>query len=135
VENIPKAFNRVGSNFNFQFFMEENTTSTQEQSVSQEQQTAKENNPTIIIQNSSKSNGIGTAGFVLALIAVFLGWVPVLGWIIWLLGLVLSGIGVTKTPKGLAIAGLVLSLIGLVILILLATVFATAAAVSSMPVQ
>ena len=95
--------------------MEENTTSTQEQSVSQEQQTAKENNPTIIIQNSSKSNGIGTAGFVLALIAVFLGWVPVLGWIIWLLGLVLSGI--------------------LVILILLATVFATAAAVSSMPVQ
>lgn len=52
--------------------MEENTTSTQEQSVSQEQQTAKENNPTIIIQNSSKSNGIGTAGFVLALIAVFL---------------------------------------------------------------
>ena len=87
--------------------MEENTTSTQEQSVSQEQQTAKENNPTIIIQNSSKSNGIGTAGFVLALIAVFLGWVPVLGWIIWLLGLVLSGIGVTKTPKGLAIAGLV----------------------------
>jgi len=107
--------------------MEENTTSTQEQSVSQEQQTAKENNPTIIIQNSSKSNGIGTAGFVLALIAVFLGWVPVLGWIIWLLGLVLSGIGVTKTPKGLAIAGLVLSLIGLVILILLATVFATAA--------
>ena len=53
--------------------MEENTTSTQEQSVSQEQQTAKENNPTIIIQNSSKSNGIGTAGFVLALIAVFLG--------------------------------------------------------------
>ena len=115
--------------------MEENTTSTQEQSVSQEQQTAKENTPTIIIQNSSKSNGIGTAGFVLALIAVFLGWVPVLGWIIWLLGLVLSGVGVTKTPKGLAIAGLVLSLIGLVILILLATVFATAAAVSSMPVQ
>ena len=69
--------------------MEENATSTQEQSVSQEQQTAKENNPTII----------------------------------------------TKTPKGLAIAWLVLSLIGLVILILLATVFATAAAVSSMPVQ
>ena len=84
--------------------MEENTTSTQEQTVSQAQQqaqqVAKENNPpTIIIQNthSSNSNGIGTAGFILALIAIFLVWVPFLGWIVWILGLILSGIGVTKT--------------------------------------
>ena len=110
--------------------MEENTTSTQEQTVSQAQQqaqqVAKENNPpTIIIQNthSSNSNGIGTAGFILALIAIFLVWVPFLGWIVWILGLILSGIGVTKTPRGLAIAGLAISLIGLIFLILLATFF------------
>ena len=38
----------------------------------------------IINQVEKKSNGIGTAGFVLALIAIFLGWIPVLGWILWL---------------------------------------------------
>ena len=41
---------------------------------------------TVIINQTENSNGMGTAGFVLALIAVFLGWVPFLGWIIWLLG-------------------------------------------------
>ncbi len=72
----------------------------------------------IINQDEKKSNGIGTAGFVLALIALFLGWIPVLGWIIWLLGLVLSFVGVFKSPKGLSIAGLIISLIGIILLIL-----------------
>ncbi len=71
----------------------------------------------IINQVEKKSNGIGTAGFVLALIAIFLGWVPVLGWILWLLGLIFSFVGVFKTPKGLSIAGLVISLIGIILLI------------------
>lgn len=73
---------------------------------------------TVIIQQSEKSsNGIGTAGFILALIAIFLGWVPFLGWIIWMLGLIFSAIGVFKTPRGFAIAGLVISLIGIVLLL------------------
>jgi hypothetical protein len=73
--------------------------------------------PTVIINQAEKSNGIGTAGFVLALIALFLGWVPFLGWIIWMLGLIFSAVGVFREPKGLAIAGLVISLIGIVLLI------------------
>jgi len=73
----------------------------------------------IINQQQKKSNGLGTAGFVLALIALFLGWVPVLGWILWLLGLIFSFIGVFKKPKGLAIAGLVISLIGIIVLIVI----------------
>ena len=64
-----------------------------------------------------ETNGIGTAGFVLALIGIFLGWIPVVGWIIWLLGLIFSFIGVFKQPKGLSIAGLVISLIGIILLI------------------
>lgn len=71
----------------------------------------------IVNQLERKSNGIGTAGFVLALIAIFLGWVPILGWILWLLGLIFSSVGVFRTPKGLAIAGLVISLIGIILLI------------------
>ena len=72
---------------------------------------------TVIINQTEKSNGMGTAGFVLALIALFLGWVPFLGWIVWLLGLIFSAIGVFREPKGLAIAGLVISLIGIILLI------------------
>lgn len=83
----------------------------------------------IINQQPSPSNGVGVAGFVLALIAVFFGWVPVLGWILWLLGLILSACGIFKVPRGLAIAGLVISLIGLILLLLvfgaLAAAFAT----------
>ena len=71
----------------------------------------------IINQTEKKSNVIGTAGFVLALIAVFLCWVPVMGWIIWLLGLILSFVGVLKETKGLAIAGFVISLIGIILLL------------------
>ena len=71
----------------------------------------------VINQAEKKTNGIGTAGFVLALVAVFLGWVPVLGWILWILGLILSFVGIFRVPKGLAIAGLVISLIGLILLV------------------
>lgn len=71
----------------------------------------------VINQTEKQSNGIGTAGFVLAIIAIFLGWIPVLGWIIWLLGLIFSFVGIFKKPKGLAIAGLVISLIGVILLI------------------
>jgi len=71
-------------------------------------------------------NGMATTGFVFALLTVFLGWIPVLGWIIWVLGLVFSSIGLAKAKKvegkgkGLAIAGLIISLIGIVVLIILA---------------
>ncbi|MDR2962235.1 MAG: hypothetical protein LBU90_01115 [Bacteroidales bacterium] len=64
-----------------------------------------------------QANGVGTAGFVLALLGVFTGWIPVLGWILWVLGLILSFAGVFKKPRGLAIAGLVISCIGLVLIL------------------
>ena len=79
----------------------------------------------IVNQIEKKTNGVGTAGFVLALIALFVGWIPVLGWIVWVLGLILSFVGVFKSPKGLSIAGLVISLIGIILLIV---VFAGVAA-------
>ena len=72
----------------------------------------------IINQTEKKSNGTGTAGFVLALIGLFvISWIPILGWIIWLLGFILSFSGIFKSPKGMAIAGLIISLIGVIILI------------------
>jgi hypothetical protein len=72
---------------------------------------------TIIINQQPKSNSVGTAGFVLALISLFLGWIPVLGWVLWVLGLILSFVGIFKSPRGLAITGLILSFIDLILLI------------------
>jgi hypothetical protein len=73
-------------------------------------------NVTVVTQPANK-NGLGTAGFVLALIGFFLSWVPVVGWIIWLLGAIFSIVGVFRLPRGLAIAGIVLSFIDLIILV------------------
>lgn len=64
-----------------------------------------------------KSNGIGVAGFVLALLALIFCWVPVLDIILWLLGAIFSIIGIFKAPRGLAIAGTIISFIGIIILI------------------
>ena len=85
-------------------------------------------NPTITVP---KSNGMGTAGFVLALLALFLGWVPVVGWILWVLGLIFSCVGVFRTPKGLAIAGLIISLLGVILLLFVFAGLFAAAAVSA----
>jgi hypothetical protein len=73
---------------------------------------------TVIVNKiERRSNGIGTAGFVLALIAFILCWVPVVDWILWVLGFVFSFVGIFRRPRGLAIAGFVISLIGLIVLI------------------
>ena len=74
-----------------------------------------EDNNVIVVKKNN--NGLGIAGFVLALLGLVFCWVPVLNWILWVLGLIFSLIGVFKTPRGLAIAGLALSLIGLIALI------------------
>jgi len=74
----------------------------------------------IIQQVVQKSNGIGTAGFVLALLGLFLGWIPFLGWLLWILGVIFSFVGIFSSPKGLSIAGLIISFIGI---ILIMTVF------------
>ena len=85
--------------------------------------------PSVVINNiEKKSNGVGVTGFILAILGLFLGWIPVLGWIIWILGLLFSAIGIFKKPRGLAIAGLVISLIGVILILV---VFGAAAAVGT----
>ena len=75
--------------------------------------------------DTPKTNGLATAGFVLALCALVLFWLPVVAQIVWVLGLIFSAIGLSKARKldgqprhGLAVAGLVVSLAGVVRFIL-----------------
>lgn len=69
-----------------------------------------QNQPQVVVVEK-KGNGIGVAGFVLALLGLIFCWVPILDWILWLLGLIFSIIGMFRPKKGLAIAGLVISLL------------------------
>lgn len=64
-----------------------------------------------------KSNGMGTAGFVISLLAFVFCWVPILDFIMWFLGALFSVIGVFKRPRGLAIAGVVISFFGIIVLL------------------
>ena len=83
-----------------------------------------------------KSNGLGTAGMICAIIGAVFCWVPVLNWILLTLGLVFSLIGVFKknAKKGTAIAGLIISGVFWIVVIILAVAVAGvgAAAVASM---
>ena len=74
-------------------------------------------NQTTVVVNEHKSNGIGTAGFIFALLGILLSWIPVLDFIIWILGLIFSIIGLFKSPRGLAITGFILSIIDIIIII------------------
>lgn len=80
------------------------------------------------------SNGLATAGFVLALLGLLGSWIPVLnilGIILGILGVVLAGIGLARSKqanagKGLAIAGIVLGVLAVVFAILINAVFVSA---------
>ena len=81
------------------------------------------------------SNGLGTSGFVLGLIGLIFSFIPVIGMVAWplvILGIIFSAVGFSKankgraTNKGLAITGLVVSIIGLVICIVWAVAFGNA---------
>lgn len=78
--------------------------------------------------NMPQKNSLGTAGFVLAILAIVLCWVPVLDFILWILGAIFSVVGLFKQPRGLAIAGTVVSFIGVIILIILMVIGASALA-------
>jgi hypothetical protein len=82
------------------------------------------------------SNGLGTAGFVVGIIGLVFSFIPIIGVIAWplvILGIIFSAIGFTRaskgraTNKGLAIAGLVVSIVGLVMCILWVAVLNKAA--------
>lgn len=58
------------------------------------------------------------AGLIMGIFALVLCWVPVVNWILGLLGLIFSIIGIAKKnggAKGAAIAGLILTILGAIL--------------------
>ncbi|MGW0521501.1 MmpS family transport accessory protein [Crossiella sp. NPDC003009] len=86
-------------------------------------------------QVEQPSNGLGITGFVLGLVGLLLSWIPFIGVIAWplvILGLIFSVIGLIRVNKGrannkgMAIAGIAVSAIGLLVCIAWAAVFGAA---------
>jgi hypothetical protein len=85
---------------------------------------------------------MGIAGLVLGILGAIGGWIPGISYVSWLLaliGIVLSAIGMSKAkkadqPTGICVAGLVLSIIGFVVSLLglLCTVVCVGAANSGL---
>lgn len=78
--------------------------------------TIKEQQPIIIQQ--PKTNNKGVVGFVCSLLTVFLFWIPLLGTVLGIIGFIFSILGISKEPKGLAIAGLIISIIMLPVVLI-----------------
>ncbi len=74
----------------------------------------------IVNQIEKKTNGVGTAGFLVALMGVLFSWLPGLNLILWFLGLLFSFIGIFKRPRGLAIAGIFISIFNIISIIIFA---------------
>jgi hypothetical protein len=85
------------------------------------------------------SNGIGVGGFVCGLVGLILCWVPWFGMLLGLVGVVLSGIGISQGKKkgasiGLSIAGLVCGILAVLVwIVLLAFVVSVASQFSTSP--
>lgn len=57
----------------------------------------------------SKNNGIGMTGFIFSLISLGLSWLPGFNIILWVLSIVFSSVGLSRRPKCYAVAGLIIS--------------------------
>ncbi len=72
-------------------------------------------------------NGVGLAGMIIGILSYIFCWVPVLDFILGLIGVILSGVGLSRKERyrlnGFAVAGLVLGIIGLVIGVIYMIVF------------
>ena len=77
------------------------------------------------------SNGIGLAGFIVSLVGLFTAWIPIIGWIIVIVGAILSAVGLGKQPKTFAIVGIILSVLSVIWILSVLLIFADAA--SSLP--
>ena len=82
------------------------------------------------------TNPVGTGAGVTGIVGMALIWVPFIGGILCLIAAILGGVGLSKAskqglPKGMAITGLVLGIIGTGIYTLVTLVFAAASTAST----
>jgi Tfp pilus assembly protein PilE len=81
--------------------------------------------PQLAPTHPQQGNGMAVAGMILGIIGLALCWLPFVGWLCALIGIILGALGMSKAKqiggrgKGMAIAGLICGIIGLMIGVLL----------------
>lgn len=63
----------------------------------------------------SKSSKKATAGFILGLCSMLAWLIPLIGWPVTILGIIFSSLGINSDNKGIAMAGLILSIVFLLV--------------------
>ena len=71
----------------------------------------------VVVTQVERSNGVGTAGFVIALICACLSWLPGVNVFLWFIGLLLSFFGMFKRPRGLAVIGFLISIFDIILIV------------------
>ena len=67
-----------------------------------------------------ETNGVAIAGLITSIVALICSPIPLLCWILWIVGLILSCVGLgKKTHKKLAVGGLLISIINFIVLIVM----------------
>ena len=67
-----------------------------------------------------ETNGVAIAGLITSIVALICSPIPLLCWVLWIVGLILSCVGLgKKTHKKLAVTGLLLSIIDFIVLIVM----------------
>lgn len=74
--------------------------------------------PAYLVPPAPQSNWMGVTGFALSLSLLLFFWVPVMNLALLVAGMVFSIMGMRREPKGLAIAGVVISSLFLAVLVL-----------------
>ena len=74
-----------------------------------------------------ETNGVAVAGLITSIVALICSPIPLLCWVLWIVGLILSCVGLgKKVRKKLAVAGLLISIIDFIVLIVMLFVGAAA---------
>ena len=67
-----------------------------------------------------ETNGVAIAGLITSIVALICSPIPLLCWVLWIVGLILSCVGLgKKARKKLAVAGLLISIIDFIVLIVM----------------
>ncbi len=75
-------------------------------------------------QQAQQRNGAATAGMVCGILGLLLFWLPILGWLLAILGIVFGGVGIARARRGapnegLGMTGVVCGVLSLVIYVAL----------------
>lgn len=92
-------------------------------------QPAPQPTPNIVVNTTTvdvpQNNAAGIVGFIFALLGLLLSWAPGANFVVWIIGFLASLIGLFKKPRGLAITGLLLSLIDVILIVVFASAIAS----------